>query len=65
MIFTGYSIFLPYFSFHANFQLFEKFEHAQTFQLIEVNFLFVENVKIFVIAFHNLLISRKQIHLNG
>ena len=42
-------------SFH--FQLVEKFEHVQTFQLIEINFRFVENAKLSVIELHNLLIS--------
>ena len=34
-----------------NFQLVEKFEHVETFQLIEINFRFVENVNFLVITF--------------
>ena len=34
-----------------NFQLVEKFEHVETFQLIEINFRFVENVNFPVITF--------------
>ena len=34
-----------------NFQLVEKFEHVQTFRLIEINFRFVENVNYPVITF--------------
>ena len=45
--------------------LVEKFEHAQTFQLIEINFRFVENVKFLAITLHNLLISINRIQLNG
>ena len=33
------------------FQLVEKFQHVQTFQLIEVNFRFIENVNFPVITF--------------
>ena len=51
------------YSFH--FQLAEKFEHVQTFKLIEINFRFVENVKFLVITLHNLLISINRIQLNG
>ena len=47
------------------FQLVEKFEHVQTFQLIEINFWFVENVKFSAITLDNLLISRNWIQLNG
>ena len=36
---------------HFNFQLVEKFEHVETFQLIEINFRFVENVNFPVITF--------------
>ena len=36
---------------HFNFQLVETFEHIQTFQLIEINFRFVENVNFPVITF--------------
>ena len=50
---------------HFHFQLLEKFEHAQTFQLIEINFRLFENVKFLAIALHNLLISRNRIQLNG
>ena len=50
---------------HFHFQLVEKFEHVQTFQLIEINFRFVENVKFLAIALHNLLISRNRIQLKG
>ena len=34
-----------------NFQLVEKFEHVQTFRLIEINFRFVEKVNYPVITF--------------
>ena len=34
-----------------NFQLVEKFEHVQIFQLIEVNFRFVENRNFPIITF--------------
>ena len=61
---TQISVFLPRFFLpyrirfiHFHFQLVEKFEHVQTFQLIEINFRFVENVKLSVIELHNLLIS--------
>ena len=47
------------------FQFVEKFEHVQTFQLIEISFQFDENVNIFIIILHNLLISRNQNQLNG
>ena len=50
---------------HFGFQLVEKIEHIQAFQLIEINFHFVENLKIFVITWHNLLISRNQVQLFG
>ena len=53
---------IRFINFH--FQLVEKFEHVQTFQLIEINFRFVENVKLSVIKLHNLLISRNRIQLN-
>ena len=49
---------------HFHFQLVEKFEHVQTFQLIKINFRFVENVKFSAIALHNLLISRNRIQSN-
>ena len=39
-----------------------RFTH---FQLIEINFQFVENVEFSVITLHNLLISINQIQLNG
>ena len=47
------------------FQLVEKVEHVQTFQLIEINFEFVENVIFFVITLNNFTISRNRIQLNG
>ena len=50
---------------HFYLQLVEKFEHIQTFQLIEINFRFVENVFFFVTTLYNLLISRNRIQLNG
>ena len=50
-------------NFH--FQIVEKFEHVQTFQLIEINFRFVENIKFLAITLHNLLISRNRIQLSG
>ena len=50
---------------HFHFQLVEKFEHVQTFQLIEINFRFVENVKFSVITLHNLSISINRIQFNG
>ena len=49
---------------HFHFQLVEKFEHVQTFQLIEINFRFFENVKLLAITLHNLLNSRNRIQLN-
>ena len=42
---------------HFHFQLVEKFEHVENFQLIEINFQFVENVKFLAITLHNLLTS--------
>ena len=48
---------------HFNFKLVEKFEDVQTFQLIEINFRFVENVNVPVITLYNLLISRNRIQL--
>ena len=41
------SVFLPRFIqfIHFHFQFFERFDHVQTFRLIEINFRFVENVK--------------------
>ena len=54
---------IRFIQFH--FQLVEKFEHVQTFQLIEINFRFVENVKFLAITLHNLLISRNPFQLNG
>ena len=36
---------------YFNFQLVEKFEHVQTFQLIEINFRFDENVNYPVTTF--------------
>ena len=50
---------------HCQFQLVEKLEHVQTFQLIEINFRFVENAKLLAITLHNLLISINRIQLNG
>ena len=50
-------------NFH--FQIVEKFEHVKTFQLIEINFRFVENIKFLAITLHNLLISRNRIQLSG
>ena len=50
---------------HFHVQLVEKFDHVQTFQLIEMNFRFVENVKFSVITLHNLLILINRIQLNG
>ena len=46
------------------FQLVEKVEHVQTFQLIEINFQVVENVNCFVITLSNLMTSRNRIQLN-
>ena len=54
MIFAGhflyraFEIILPYRIrfIQFNFQLVEKFEHVPTFQLIEINFRFVENVNL-------------------
>ena len=43
----------------------EKFERVQTFQLIKINFKFVESVEFFVVAIQNLLISRNRIQLSG
>ena len=43
---------------HFYFQLVEKFEHVQTFQLIEINFRSVENVNFSVITLYKLFISR-------
>ena len=43
----------------------QKFKHVQTFQLIEINFRFFEDVKFAVITLYNLLISRNRIQLNG
>ena len=54
---------IRFINFH--FQLVEKFEHVQTFQLIEINFRFVESVQFFAITLHNLSISRNRIQLNG
>ena len=57
-----FSFFLPRFPpcrmrfIQFYFQLVEKFEHVETFQLTEINFRFVENVN-FAITLHNLLIS--------
>ena len=69
---TQISVFLPRFSFnteydsfHFNFQSVEKFEHVKTFQLIEINFQFVENAKFLAITLHKLLISRNLIQLIG
>ena len=59
-ILSQVSVFLPRFLprrmqfIHFHFQLIEKFEHVQTFQLIEINFSFVENVKFLAITLHNL-----------
>ena len=50
---------------HFYFQLLEKFEHLQTFQFIEINFRFVENVIFFVATLYNLLISRNGVQFNG
>ena len=63
----SYHIFLPcrIRFIHFHFQLVEKFEHVQTFQLIEINLRFVENVKFLAITLHSLLISRNRIQLNG
>ena len=62
----SYHIFLPcqIRFIHFHFQLVEKFEHVQTFQLIEINLRFVENVKFLAITLHSLLISRNRIQLN-
>ena len=43
-----------------NFQLVEKSEHIQTFQLIEINFRFVENVSFPVITFTTYFIDFKK-----
>ena len=50
---------------HFYFHIVEKFEHPQTFQLIKINFRFVEDVTFSVITLHNLLISRNRIQLNA
>ena len=50
---------------YCHFQFFEKFEHVQTFELIEINFRFFENVKFSAITLHNLRTSRNRIQLNG
>ena len=44
---------------------FKGFKHVQTFQLIEINFRFFEDVIFSVITLYNLLISRNRIQLNG
>ena len=54
----------PFF-FSIYFQLVEKFEHVQSFQLLEINFRLAEKVNFFVIPLHNLLISRNRIRLKG
>ena len=41
------------------FQLVEKFEHVQTFQLNEINFRFVENNRIFIITLTQLVDFKK------
>ena len=54
MIFAGHFLYRPFEIIlprrirfiHFNFQLVDKFEHVQTFQLIEINFRFVENVNL-------------------
>ena len=43
----------------------KKFKHIQIFQLIEINFRFLEGVKFSAITLYNSLISRNQIQLNG
>ena len=68
---TQISVFLPRFSFNAEYNSFIfifnelKSLNVQTFQLIEINFRFVENVKFPAITLHNLLISRNRVQLNG
>ena len=48
---------------HFHFQLVERFEHVQTFQLIEINFQFVENAKFSAITLRNLLNRRQRQHV--
>ena len=44
---------------HFHFQLVETSERVQTFQLIEINFRFVENVKFLAITLHNFVDFKK------
>ena len=62
---TQISVFLPRFSFHAGHDSFIHFQLVETFQLVEINFRFFENVKFLAITLPHLLISRNRIQLNG